>query len=186
MTLASMDTDEFLIKYKPLIFKTLHRLNIKQNHMDYDDYYQELLLHLLKIRNKFIASKKYADKDDKNRQSLFIAYAKRGLYWHGVNMIKKNQTLVFNSTEDEELEWLSLTDTPSSSQLHENICLEDFFLQARKRLTDEDYKLLLYLSDGRYSNREIAVRMQVSLSVIYTRKEKIQKRLEGIKECLKD
>ena len=30
--------------------------------------------------------------------------------------------------------------------------LEDFFLQARKRLTDEDYKLLLYLSDAVFNS----------------------------------
>lgn len=186
MTIESMDADALLDKYKPLIYKTLHTMNIKKSHMDYEDYMQELSMQLLKTRKKFLASEKYTCEDEEDKQAMFIAYAGRGLYWHAINMLKKTQTQVFNCTEDEDMEWLSLTGTPCSSQIHENICLKDFFLQAKKRLSAEDYKLLLLLSDEQYIMREIAERMGVSVSVIHTRKERIQERLEGIRNCLKD
>lgn len=83
------------------------------------------------------------------------------------------------------MEELNYNQPSSSLQTQSDLYLEEFFKQAKKRLTDEDYLLLLYLSDGEYTVKDIAALMQVSLSVIYDRKERIQKRLEGIKNCLK-
>ena len=50
MELVSMDINQLLIEFKPLIHKTLQRLNIYFSHMDYDDFFQELQLKLVKMQ----------------------------------------------------------------------------------------------------------------------------------------
>ena len=187
MTYDALDLNDFLLQFQPLVYKTLNRLNIRSTHMDYDDYFQELQIHLLKIREKSIEAEKSHEKleaNDEKRLAMFIAFATKGLYWHGINMLNKKNKQVFSCTEDEDLEFLS--QSADAFELHQEVYLDDFFTQAKKRLSTEDYTLLLYLSDGKYSIRDIAKRMGVSVSVIYERRERIQGRLAGIKKCLTD
>ena len=120
----------------------------------------------------------------KKRLAMFIAFTTKGLYRHGINMLNKKNKQVFSCTEDEDLEFLS--QSADAFELHQEVYLDDFFTQAKKRLSTEDYTLLLYLSDGKYSIRDIAKRMGVSVSVVYERRERIQGRLAGIKKCLTD
>ena len=39
MVEEAFDVNQLLLYFKPLIHRTLQRLNITQRHMDYDDYY---------------------------------------------------------------------------------------------------------------------------------------------------
>ena len=39
MVEETFDVNQLLLDFKPLIHRTLQRLNITQRHMDYDDYY---------------------------------------------------------------------------------------------------------------------------------------------------
>ena len=186
MQLDSVDTSNFLIKYQPLIHKTLYRLRIKKSHMNYEDYYQELQIQLLNIRMKFLAADEYDLEDSEIRQSYFIAYATNGLYWHGLNIVIKDKEQTFSCSNEDDLEWISFKNDSNIDIQHSNIFIEDFFKQAKKRLTAEDYELFTYLSSGKYTTKEIAEMMKVSVPLIYDRKERIKGRLEGIKECLID
>lgn len=169
----------FINSFQPLVYKTLSRLNILQSNPDFEDYVQELTIHLLTLRASFHEEIFISDEN----RFKFTAYAAKGLYWFGLNLIRNsNKEYGYASTEDDiEHFWQKQNNEMKSiSKLH----IEDFFAQAKKRLSVEDYRLLLYISDGGYTSSEIAILMEVSRSTVYDRIHKIQLRLEGLQECL--
>lgn len=62
----SIETSQFLIDFNPLIHKVLQRLHIKKTHMDYEDYFQELQIHLLKIRNRYKVNQRDTDEESES------------------------------------------------------------------------------------------------------------------------
>ena len=85
MTYDALDLNDFLLQFQPLVYKTLNRLNIRSTHMDYDDYFQELQIHLLKIREKSIEAEKSHEKleanDEKNRDVYSFCDERAVLAW---------------------------------------------------------------------------------------------------------
>lgn len=183
MEQEAIEVSRFLVDFKPLIYKTLKRLNIQPRHMDYEDCFQELQIHLLSIRKSYLKSGKLADAETERYK--FTSYAGQGLYWHGLNLIKKNKKAAFQAIDSKDIEWLNHAQNNKPST-RSDIVLSDFFCQAKKMLTDEDYLLLLFLADEEYTIDKIAEEMQVSRSTIYQRKSRIQERLQDIKDCLTD
>lgn len=183
MDYDSIETSRFLAEFNPLIHKTLHRLQITKSHMDYEDYFQELQIHLLKIRKKYKKAEEITDKETERYK--FLAYADKGLYLRGINLLKKNQKAVFHSVEDEDFDWLCFEQPASDLATKADVYVEDFFKQAKKILKAEEYLLLLYLSDEQYTTLDIAELMGISRVSVYNRKQKLQEKLEKIKDGLK-
>lgn len=182
MDWESIEVSKFLSEFQLLIHKTLQRLNIRQNHMDYDDFFQELQIQLLKLRENFECE----GTDMEIERYKFTAYASQGLYWHGLNIIRNQSNKGFISVEENDLQWLEQKSDTSIQLSTSELYLEDFFTQAKKRLSDDDYLLLLYISEDQYTMQEIADLMGLSRETIYQRKKRIQQKLQDIKYCLKD
>lgn len=171
-----------LEKFKPLIHKTLQRLNIRQTHMNYDDYYQELQIHLLKILHTF----KNKAPNEEEELYLFTGYAGRCLYFHGINLLRKKSFNSLDTTSDENIEWVVQEKDSIFTIDASTLYIKEFLNLAEERLSSNDYSFLVYLVEGKYNMQEIADKFGVSRSVMYERKSQIQKKLRGIKKCLKD
>ena len=172
--------EKLLIQFQALIHKTMNRLNLRQHDMDYDDLTQELQLHLLTIFESFQGDPLRSEAD----RYKFTAYAGRGLYWHGLNLLRQNKMNPVHISDNEEMDWLIEQEGDSDKETQTNIYIEDFLKQAQGRLSEEDYSLLLHIVEGKYTMDELAGLMGVSRDTIYQRKKKIQQRLLNIKDCL--
>ena len=172
----------FLKQFTPLVHKSLQRLNIRPQHMDYEDYYQELQIKLLDILEKF----KCDTTDPEEKNCKFTAYAGQGLYWHGVDLLRKKNNHSLGTIESDKIQWLVDQESSDSESLESALHTNDFFRLAKKRLSIEDFTLLLELAEGKYTMDELAKKHGVVRATIYQRKEKIQTRLEDIKSCLID
>lgn len=179
MDLESINTSKLFVQFKPLIHKTLNDLKINKNNMDYEDFYQELQVHLLTIKSTFQGDIFNSDID----RYKFTSYARQGLYWFGLNLIRRDKNLSFPMDEC-DLEWMSFENEQSPPEMKTLIYLEEFFQLAKDRLTDEEYLLLLYLSEDIHTVSDIAVIFDVSRDTIYQRKKHIQKKLYNIKELI--
>src|SRR5690625_2553586 len=153
----------------------MNRLNILQNNIHYEDFTQELQIQLIDIYQSFEGSPLASEID----RYKFTAYAGQGVYWHGLNLLRQDTLETSNPTDEAEIDWLMEEEEHSYS-----LYIEDFLKQARRRLTVEDYLLVLYMSEGKYSMNELANLMGVSRDTIYQRKKRIQLRLQDLKECL--
>lgn len=180
MDLASINASKLLEKYAPLIHKTMRRLNISNRNMHYDDYFQEFQIKLFQLYRSF-------DGDPINNEAdsyKFTAYAGRGLYWRGIDIIRNKTITSCELVDDEKLEKLIEESNEISNTMENNIIIEEFLLKAKSQLSREEYLLFLYLSEGEYNISEIADIFEVSRGTIYKRKKIISKKLENLKECL--
>ena len=168
--------NQLLTEFEPLVHKTMNRLNILQNNIHYEDFTQELQIQLIDIYQSFEGSPLASEID----RYKFTAYAGQGLYWHGLNLLRQDTLETINPTDEAEMDWLMEEEGESSYSLY----IEDFFQQAKRRLAAEDYLLVLYMSEGKYTMNELANLMGVSRDTIYQRKKRIQLRLQDLKECL--
>lgn len=182
MTIDSEGTVMFLNQFKPLIHKTLQTLNISQYQNDYDDFFQEFQIQLLKISQKF----QYDSIDLDEINCKFLAYAGQGLYWHGLSLLKKKSQQPFQPIGTDQIDTFSLSDVSEIASLESSLETEEFFDGAKNRLSDKEYLFMMQLIEGRYTMQEIADAYGVSRTTIYKWKEKIQMRLQDIKECLTD
>lgn len=174
------ESDDFLINsFQPLVYKTLSRLNISQSNLFFEDYVQELTIHLLSLQDSF---KQDVFESDKNRFK-FTSYAAKGLYWFALNLIRSNKIVCsYTSAVDDMEYYINKKDTQKTP--NSNLHITDFLRQAEKRLTVEDYRLLIYISEDVYTPSEIATMMGISRSTFYERKQKIQLRLKDLRRCL--
>ncbi len=174
------DLNALLRQFEALIHKTMSRLNIPQNNMFYEDFTQELSLELIEIYQNFEGEPLTSEID----RYKFTAYAGRGLYWHGLNLLRQEQLDTFYATDEEELDWLQEQGEDAPEPFATSVYIEDFLKQAQVRLSTADYQLLLYLMEEKYTMQELAELIGVSRDTIYQRRKKIQGRLKDIKECL--
>ncbi|GAA0355540.1 hypothetical protein GCM10008932_05710 [Alkalibacterium iburiense] len=180
MDLDSINASRLLMKYMPLIHKTMNRLNISKKHMLYDDFIQEFQIKLIQLYRSF-------DGDPINNEAdsfKFTAYAGRGLYWRGIDLIRNKSLTSCEPVDDEKLEMLTQEKNITSNVLESNYIIQDFYRKAKEKLSTEDYLLFLYLSDSDYTIQQIAETFGVSRGTIYKRKKKIQSKLEDLKEYL--
>lgn len=150
--------------------------------MDYEDFLQEFRIHLIDILYMFEGDPLASNEE----RYKFTAYAGNGLYWHGLNLLKKNKPEILYTTDEDQFDWMIDTKDDLENLLNTNLHIQDFLSEARKRLSYQDYLLLMFIAEGSHSMVEIAEYLEITPSTIYQRKKKIQKRLEGIKGCLED
>lgn len=175
-----MPINELLTEFTPLLHKTMQRLNIRVTHMDYDDFFQELQIKLIHVYQTFDGEPLRVSSD----RYRFTAYAGKGLYWHGLNLIRKDNAVHTHSLDSDQLEWFTHKDEEPAAPLQSSLFIEDFLQQAKKRLSPKDHELFLYLLEDTYTIQQLANMLKVSRDTIYKRKQKIQERLHGVKECL--
>ncbi len=180
MDLESINVSKLLIKYKPLIYKTLHRLRIHPHHMHYDDFFQELQIKLVSIYKNFDGDPLSVEEDSYK----FTAYAGNGLYWRGIDLFKNKNFNSLSITEGEVLERMVDASADSQNALESNVFLRDFIRQVQSRLTDSEFLLFNYLAEGEYTTTQIAELMQVSRGTIYARRNNIQMKIQDIKHYL--
>ena len=166
---------ELLSQYEPLIHRTLSRLNIRQNYRDYDDFAQELRLKLLDIYETFDGN---ACEEDKFR---FSSYAGKGLYWHGVNLLRKQEDTDMPSEAreiaDHQQPQPSLFETTKEN-------LQSFLQEAEKKLTYREMFVLRCFMDGSYLLKDIAEILDVTSQRIVQYRQKIAMKLESSKSLL--
>lgn len=182
MDLENEGISNFLKQFTPLIHKSVQGLNIRPYHMDYDDYYQELQIKLLEILKNF----KNDTSDPEEKKCKFVAYASQGLYWHGVDLLRKKNNHSLGTMESETMQWLVDQELSDCDSLESDLSTDEFFRLAKKRLSTEDFSLLLELAEGKHTMDELAKKHGVVRATIYQRKERIQTRLADIKDCLMD
>lgn len=180
MELDSTNMSIFLDQFKPLIHRTLQKINITPQHMDYEDYYQELQIKLLEILQKF----KNDTIDINEKNSKFTAYAGQGLYWHAIDLSRMKNNHSLNTIESDKIQWLAEQDSTEYESKEANIYTDDFFYLARERLTEKDYQLLIQLAENRYTMQELADEYGVVRATVYHWKNKIKMRLQDLQDCL--
>lgn len=182
MTIDSEGTLNFLEQFEPLIHKTLTVLNISQSQNDYEDFFQEFQIKLLEISQKF-----QSDVEDRDVQRYqFVAFAGRGLYWHGLSLLRKKKQQPFQPIEMEQIEWWSDQEPTEATLPEETLETKEFLEGAKQRLSEKDYQFMLQLIEGKYTMQEMANDYGVSRTTIYKWKERIQTRLLDLKKCLTD
>lgn len=172
----------FLKQFQLLIHKVLHRLNMHQGQMDYEDYYQELQIKLIDILKGF--ENDSPDLEEKNAK--FTAYASQGLYWHGLDLLRNKNKNSFLTTESASFDYMLDGDTQSVDSLKSTLNTEDFFRLAKKRLSEKDYIFLLQIAHGQQTMEELAVDYGVAKDTVYQWKNRLKERLDGIKDCIID
>lgn len=172
----------FFKQFKPLLHKTLNRLSIFSNNMDYEDYYQELQIKLVDILKHF--QNDSVDLEEKN--SKFVAYAGQGLYWHGLDLIRNKEGNSLGTIESKSLEYLVDGQLFSNSITEGSLNIREFFDLAKKRLSSKDFDFLLQLADGQQTMEELAKDYGVTRATLYQWKKRITFRLVDIKDCLTD
>lgn len=182
MYLESKDYDKLFIEFEPLVHKTIHRLNIHQHHMDYEDYFQELQIQLINIFRSFDGN----PFESETERYKFTAYAGRGLYWHGINLLKQAKYDPPLTIEDEKLNWLSQQQAEEDNLLSNpsTIHIQEFLQAAKKRLSKEDFELMGFIVEDKHTVQELADLLGTSRDTIYRRKGRIRERLSDIKDCL--
>lgn len=180
MDLESINVSKILIEFKPLIYKTLQRLHIHPQHMNFDDFFQELQIKLVKIYRKFEGDPLRIEAD----RYQFTAYAGNGLYWRGIDLFKKRSFNTLPIMEDEHLVKMVNEKEMTENWPGRNLILDEFFKKAKERLSESEYLLFTYLAEGQYTMTEIADILAVSRKTIYQRRKNIQRKIQDIKECL--
>src|SRR5690625_3012284 len=132
----------------------MNRLNILQNNIHYEDFTQELQIQLIDIYQSFEGSPLASEID----RYKFTAYAGQGLYWHGLNLLRQDTLDTINPTDEAEMDWFMEEEGEPSYSLY----IEDFFQQAKRRLAAEDYLLVLYMSEGKYTIDRKSTRLNSS------------------------
>lgn len=172
----------FLKQFRPLIYKTLNRLNIYSCQMDYEDYFQELQIKLIDLLKKF----KNDSGDWEEMNAKFVAYAGRGLYWYGLDLLRDKNKNSFKTMASSTLEFALEGDCESIDHLESTLYTEDFFRLARKRLSVKDYDFLVKLSNNSSSMQDLADDYGVARDTLYQWKNRLKIRLEDIKDCIQD
>src|SRR5699024_5031715 len=106
-----------------------------KNHIDYEDFFQELQIKLVEIFYQFNGDPLGSDED----RFKFTAYANNGLYWHTLNLLKQKELSLIRVGDENQLEWMVNENSDLVQGMNTNLHIEDFLNQARKRLTYEDY-----------------------------------------------
>lgn len=180
MDLQSINVSKILIEFKPLIHKTLQRLRIHPQHMNFDDFYQELQIKLVELYKTF--------EGDPLRNEVerykFTSFAGNGMYWRGIDLFKKRSFNTLPILEDEHLTRMVNEEEVTDNLPEKNVFIEEFFKLAKERLSESEYQLLQYLAEERYSISEIAEIFDVSRGTIYNRKNKMLLKIQDLKECL--
>lgn len=157
----------------------MQRLNIQSTHLYYDDFFQEMQIKLLDLYSSFDGNPIEVLED----RYRFAAYTSKGLYWHGLNLIRKEAPSSLSLFDNEQDEYIQIEDD-SKSESTSSLYIEDFLRQAKNRLTKNEYILLLHLSEGKHSLMDIADLLSISRDTLYQRKKKIREKLDDLKECL--
>lgn len=138
--------EDLFRQLQPLIHKTMNGMKIFKNHMDYDDFIQELKIQLIEILHRFDGDSLASDED----RFKFTAYASNGLYWRGLNLLKRNDPELVYDEDESQMDGVTFKDSDLMQALNSNLHIEIFLKQTRKRLTYEDYLLLMFLVEGEY------------------------------------
>lgn len=181
MNLSADIVNKLLEEFESLLYKTMHRLHITPNQSNYDDYFQELQIKLITIYQTFDGNPLSVIED----RYRFTAYAGKGLYWHGLYLFRKDNSLL-NEVNTMEIAETLQNQEDNILEKNSELFISDFLNHAKNRLVEQDYLLLLYLVEGKRTVKEMARLMNVTRDTIYQRKNKIQEQLFNLKECLMD
>lgn len=181
MDAESINVSKLLVEFKPLIYKTLNRLRVHPNHMNFDDFFQELQIKLVEIYRTFDGDPLTIEAD----RYKFTAYAGNGLYWRGIDLFKKKNFNTLPIVEDVHLERMVDLDE-SDYRFESDFLLDDFSKKVKGRLTEAEYLLFRYLAEGHYTITEIADLLEVSRGTIYSRRNNMQVKLQDLKNYLTD
>lgn len=162
--------EELLNQFTPLVHKVLIEHGQKRNHKDYEDYYQELCIKLVEIAQEYEGDPLG---DDRYR---FTYYAKKGLSWHLIDLLKKDR---HNEYEQSLSDFIFESEGVEASK--ENITA--FMTEMVHRVTESELQLIKAFLDGN-TLQEIAKQFKVSRKTISKRKKHIQEKLSDLKSFL--
>ena len=178
--------EHLLRLFVPLVYKTLARCNIHSAHIHYDDYWQELRIKLLQIAQNFDGQPLTND-DDRYR---FTAYAQRGLYWHLIDLIRRDQRDLARQETPEDLQAF-LENLSEPENIHQappsiaSMYITRFIEQARHHLSEEEYQLFLLLTTEVGTYTEIAEILGITRENLYKRRIQLRRKLRPLKYLLK-
>ncbi|MCI5775244.1 MAG: sigma-70 family RNA polymerase sigma factor [Aerococcus sp.] len=157
-------TAEVLGKYERLIHFVLNRANIHQGRDDYEDLAQELRIKLIALAEQSIY-------DPLHFPESFTAYAKQGLYYHLIDLLRRQmrqqpaETIAWdNKVEDSHV-------IPNYDA--ENIIDHIAMLDIQSKLDDRSREILRLQYEKGYTVKEIAEQLGISKAAISKRRKKI-------------
>src|SRR5699024_7569844 len=142
----------------------------KRNHKDYEDYYQELCIKLAEIAQEYEGDPLGDDRYQ------FTYYAKKGLSWHRIDLLKKDR---HNEYEQSLSDFIFESEGVEASK--ENITA--FMTEMVRRVNESELQLIKAYLDGN-TLQERAKQFKVSRKTISKRKKHIQEKLSDLKSFL--
>lgn len=174
MQASQFKQEELLQRYDALIHRVLSDCYLSPQAIIYQDYYQELRLKLLSIAQDFTGDALGED------QYRFVAYARQGLRWFLLDLLRQQTPHTNISWEDYLVE--DSAALLQQEEMSDNV--RAFYQAASYRLTEQEWCVFRLLAMGAYSRQEIAALLSLSTKTISVYKRKIKDKLSDLKELL--
>lgn len=164
------DERKLIEQFTPLVGYVLAKTGITKRHIYYHDYQQELFIKLLTLARGYEGNPLGADR------YKFTAYAKQGLTWHLIELLRKYQRQVSKEElHDIEPYPIGITDT-QASQME----LEELLTTIKAELTEEELQIVRWRYFHQGSMTELAQQMNISRRALYKKWEKLKDKLHGL------
>lgn len=150
-----------VVTFDALIYKVIHELHVSPSHMAFEDYAQELRIHLFTLADRFDG-----DIFGKDRFK-FTKYAHQGLYWYLIDLLRYDQRRSHSPLVEE----YQVKDMPRSQGYEFMLA---FWQSAKKHLSESDYCLCRLLYTQECSMQELADYFGVSRKTLYQRRQKLK------------
>lgn len=156
-----------MVTFDALVYKVIHQMHISPQDMAFEDYAQELRIHLITLAESFDGD---IFGDDRFK---FTKYAHQGLYWYLIDLLRYQQRRTHQPFDvDYEQGRVAVT--------HSQDFMLAFWQEAQKRLTEEEYWLCQLLYTQECSMQELADYFQVSRQTLHKRKRQLQDKVRLI------
>lgn len=156
-----------VLTFDALVYKVIHELHISPKHMAFEDYAQELRIHLFTLADRFDGD---IFGDDRFK---FTKYAHQGLYWFLIDLLRYDQRRNHQPLPDD----YKLGSIPVSQTRDFMLA---FWQTAQKSLSEEEYWLCRLLYTQECSMQDLANYFGISRKTLYQRKRKLQNKVAVI------
>ena len=165
-----LDQEQLLARYRLLLHHVLHQYHLLAKDQDYDDYFNELYLHLVRLARDFDG-----DALSESDRFRFVGYAQRGLSWHLGQLLAKRsrqaQGLIGNQKVLHFAEQAGASRPPLDDLVNS--------LQLSQVLSPADYHFLCVAQNEQLSLRAKCQELGICKNTYYARLKRLRQTLQA-------
>ena len=165
-----------LTEFDPLLHCVLKDAHVSPSMLYYEDFLQELRLKLLSFLDRFEGNPLGADR------YAFTAYARKGLYWGVMDLLRKEKRQWHTPLEKEDVLDAGLMQVYQQSHLS----IQLFEQEARRRLNRKELAVYYLLLESDYTMQEIADRLGCRRQTVHNIRQRIRQKLAPCKTFLSE